>query len=94
MVALRAMVMYGGVPLNNVMYDCMPKEDGSFDASAWLTVKPELTTVNSLVNLPCVVDGEMVVSQTNANLAYLGRQLGSGETHLRKFVPASSFCVS
>jgi hypothetical protein len=41
--------------------------------------EPELTTVNSLVNLPCVVDGEVVVSQTKTYLAYLGRQLGSGE---------------
>jgi glutathione S-transferase len=73
---LRAMVMYAGVPLNNVMYDCKPKEDGSFDASAWFTVKPELKAVNPLVNLPYVIDGDVVVSQTNACLAYLGRKLG------------------
>jgi glutathione S-transferase len=63
-------------PLNNVMYHCLPKEDGSFDASAWFTVKPDLKSVNPLVNLPCVIDGDVVVSQTNACLAYLGRKLG------------------
>ncbi len=35
----------------------------------------ELKEKNPLVNLPYVVDGEVVVSQTNACLAYLGRRL-------------------
>ena len=46
-------------------------------ASTWLSVKkPALKAKNPLINLPYVVDGEVVVSQSNACLSYLGRKLG------------------
>lgn len=68
--------MYAGVPLNNVMYDLVEKDDGSYDGSAWFAVKPDLMVANPLINLPYVLDGEKVVSQSNACLAYLARRLG------------------
>lgn len=72
---LRAMVMYAGVPLNNVMYDLVQREDGSFDASSWISAKPALKARNPLMNLPYIIDGEHVISQSNACLVYLGRRL-------------------
>jgi len=70
------MVMYAGVPLNNVMYDLKQKEDGSWSASEWFSVKPTLKNINPLVNLPYVMDGDVIVSQSNACFSYLGRKLG------------------
>jgi glutathione S-transferase len=70
------MVMYANVPLNNVMYDAIQKEDGSFDASEWFSKKPELKLDNALINLPYVIDGGKVISQSNACMSYLGRKLG------------------
>lgn len=73
---LRAMVMYSGVSLNNVMYDLKVKEGGGFDADEWFSVKPALKEINPLINLPYIKDGDVIVSQTNACLVYLGRKLG------------------
>ena len=73
---LRAMVMYADVPLNNVMYDCTENEDGSFDRSAWASVKPELKEKNPLMNLPYVIADGKIVTQSNACLSFLGRKLG------------------
>ncbi|KAJ1440586.1 hypothetical protein B484DRAFT_427372 [Ochromonadaceae sp. CCMP2298] len=72
---LRQMVMYAGVPLNNVMYE-ITGEAGSFSADEWFSVKPSLKEQHPLINLPYVVDGEVVVTQTNACMAYLGRKFG------------------
>jgi glutathione S-transferase len=36
--------------------------------------KPQLKQLNPLINLPFVIDGEVVVTQSNACLAYLGRK--------------------
>ena len=38
--------------------------------------KPELAKKNPLINLPYVVDGETVVTQSNSVLIYLGKKLG------------------
>lgn len=62
--------------MNNVMYDLKRKDDGSHDADAWFSVKPAMKEINPLINLPYVKDGDMIVSQTNACLCYLGRKLG------------------
>mmetsp|Transcript_6520 Transcript_6520/g.12913 ORF Transcript_6520/g.12913 Transcript_6520/m.12913 type:complete len:276 (-) Transcript_6520:85-912(-) len=72
---LRQMVMYAGAPLNNVMYDLIIKDDGSVDASCWFGVKPEFKKKNPLINLPYVVDGDKIITQTNSCLSYLGRKL-------------------
>mmetsp|Transcript_3299 Transcript_3299/g.3262 ORF Transcript_3299/g.3262 Transcript_3299/m.3262 type:complete len:263 (+) Transcript_3299:68-856(+) len=71
---LRMMVMFSGVPLNNVMYDLIEK-DGKYDGSCWFSVKPELKARNPFINLPYVIDGDNIITQTNACFAYLGRRL-------------------
>lgn len=68
--------MYAGVPLNNQMYDVKVMEDGTYCTDDWFSAKPTLKNVNPLVNLPYVMEGDVVVSQTNACLTYLGRRLG------------------
>lgn len=71
---LRMMVMYANHPLNNVMYD-LTETEGQYDGSAWFSKKPELKVQNPLINLPYVIDGDRVISQTNACFSYLGRKL-------------------
>ena len=72
---LRMMVMYAEVPLNSVNYNVEVKPEGGFDVSTWFKGdKPGLKDKNPLTNLPYVVDGDIVVSQTNACFSYLGRK--------------------
>jgi len=80
---LRMMVMYRNVPLQAECYDVKetPTKDG-FDRSSWLSVKEGLRAKNPLINLPYVIDGDLVISQSNACFMYLGRKLnllGSNE---------------
>lgn len=43
----------------------------------WFKVeKPELAKKNSLINLPYIIDGDLVVTQSNSVLLYLGQKLG------------------
>lgn len=72
---LRMMVCYSGRPLENIMYDAAPTADGGFDKSSWFDEKPALKKKNPFINLPYVIDGDTVISQTNACLSYLGRSL-------------------
>merc|ERR1711865_47225 len=37
--------------------------------------KPELAARNSLINLPFIVDGEQVITQSNSCMLYLGQKL-------------------
>jgi glutathione S-transferase len=81
---LRMMVMYANHPLNNVMYD-LTETDGAYNGSCWFSVKPELKEKNPLMNLPYVIDGDNVITQSNACLSYLGRKLnlwGVNETEI------------
>ena len=73
---LRMMVMYAGCPLNAVNYDLKVKEGGGFDASEWFSAKPEFKARNPFINLPYIEDGDVLISQSNACLSYLGRKLG------------------
>uniref|UniRef100_A0A6U2H7W0 glutathione transferase n=1 Tax=Hemiselmis andersenii TaxID=464988 RepID=A0A6U2H7W0_HEMAN len=53
----------------------------------WWADKPAMYEKNSMINIPFVVDGETVVSQSNACLTYLGRKyklLGSNDAELTK----------
>merc|ERR1711879_777000 len=62
-------------------------EPGNWDASAWFGVKPALKEKNALMNLPYVVDGDTVVTQSNACLMYLGRKFnlnGQNDSELLK----------
>lgn len=71
---LRMMVMFSGRPLNNVMYE-ITETDGKFGREKWLNAKPGLKEKNPLMNLPYVIDGNRVITQSNACYSYLGRQL-------------------
>jgi glutathione S-transferase len=73
---LRMMAMYAGCPLNAVNYDCRIKEGGGYDGSDWFNDKPELKAKNPFINLPYIQDGDVLVTQTNACLSYMGRKLG------------------
>ena len=73
---LRMMAMFGGAKLLAENYDLKPKEGGGFDSSSWKDAKTALRKKNPLMNLPYLIDGDVVVSQTNACFAYLGRKLG------------------
>lgn len=74
---LRMMCVYAGVPHKFTEFKVVIKEDGSFDASGWFKErKPKLLEQNALINLPYVVDGDRVITQSNACLLYLGRRLG------------------
>jgi len=74
---LRMMVLYAEVPLRIRAYQCRDNNDGTYNKDSWMKVaKPLLVKKHPLINLPFLMDGEMVVSQTNACLSYLGRRLG------------------
>lgn len=73
---LRMMAMYAGAKLIAENYDLKCKEGGGFDASPWTNAKPALRAKNPLMNLPYVIDGDVIVTQTNACFAYLGRKFG------------------
>jgi hypothetical protein len=46
------------------------------DLSEWFSQKPALKEKNPLMNLPYVIHGDRVITQSNACFSYLGRQLG------------------
>lgn len=73
---IRMMVMYGGATLNSVNYDLKVKPEGGFDGSCWFDVKPDLKAKNPLINLPYVIDGDVILTQSNACCLYVGRKLG------------------
>jgi len=74
---MRMMMMYANVQFNVAAYDLVVKSDGSADASSWFKVeKPKLKEINPLINLPYVVDGPIVISQSNVCFEYLGKKLG------------------
>ena len=72
---LRMMVMYRNIPLEANNYDCVEKEGGGFDVSSWFNVKDQYKSRNALMNLQYVEDGDMLVTQSNACVQYLGRRL-------------------
>jgi glutathione S-transferase len=72
----RMMTMYAGVKARFDVYDVKPKDGGGWDASSWFNTKKDLKKINPLMNLPYVIDGDVIVNQTNAVMAYIGRKLG------------------
>lgn len=72
---LRMMVMYSGTPFHAVTYQLTEKPEGGLDSSSWFGAKPALKEANPLMNLPYIIDGDLVISQTNACFSYLGRKL-------------------
>lgn len=66
----RMMCYYKSAPFTNVGYGADMKE-------AWFGgTKPELAKKNSCINLPYVLDGDKVITQSNTCLLYLGKKLG------------------
>jgi len=66
----RMMMYYAGQPFVN-------KAFGDDAKTAWFGGdKKALAVKNGLINLPYVIDGEEVVTQSNSVLVYLGQRLG------------------
>lgn len=84
--ALRMICEYKGVTYKNKMY-AVNGTAGKWDFSEWSSAKPALQAANPLMNLPYLVDGDVVVSQSNACLTYLGRKFqlnGKTETEVTR----------
>jgi len=73
---LRMMAMYAQCPLNAINYDVEnPFTPKDREAASWFTThKPLLKEKNELINLPYVLDGDILVSQSNACFSYLGKK--------------------
>ena len=72
---LRSMCMWSGTPFIAACHQ-LPADVDYLGAKWFLEDKPILKEMNPLVNLPYVVDGDMVITQTNACISYLGRKFG------------------
>jgi len=65
----RMLLCFSGEPFYNKAYAGDLKEE-------WFAKdKPALVARNSYINLPYVIDGDTVVTQSNSVLLYLGRKL-------------------
>lgn len=72
---LRMMAEYAGVEYEATMYNVTEK-DGGFDRSVWLgEPKAKLKAMNPLINLPYVIDGDRVITQSNACMTFLADRL-------------------
>jgi glutathione S-transferase len=70
---LRMMAMFAKLPFRVHAYAL----DEKFDRTVWTEgPKVELKKANPFMNLPYVVDGDRVITQSNSCLAYLGRKTG------------------
>jgi len=67
---LRMMCYYKSQPFKNIAYGADMKEEWFGGA------KPDLVKKNSCMNLPYIIDGDQVLTQSNTLLVYLGRKLG------------------
>ena len=74
--AFLAAARYADAPFEAKCYNVTEKADGSWDLSCWFGPKEALKRRNALMNLPYIVDGDVVVSQSNACLVYLGEKFG------------------
>ena len=91
--ALRMTCTYAGAEYESVEYVSKPKEGGGYDTSEWHAQKRELATKNALINLPYVLDGETLVTQSNACLYYLGRKFRlAGVTALEQMRVDEALC--
>lgn len=69
------MLAYSGIKFHNEAW--LLPDDIDYSKSSWFTsMKPELIKKNPLINLPYIIDGDVVVTQSNACLSYLGRKFG------------------
>jgi glutathione S-transferase len=73
---LRMMCAYAGADYDAKTYE-VTGSDGNWDRSAWITdAKPGLKAKNAMMNLPYVIDGDVVITQSNACMDYLGEKFG------------------
>jgi len=72
----RMMCELAGIDYTAKLYEVKETENGH-DWSDWLDVKPSLKKINSMINLPYVIDTDgFIVTQSMACMAYLGRKFG------------------
>lgn len=69
----RMIAEYGGLDYEAKLYEIFKTEDG-WDKKSWFDAKAALKDKNGLMNLPYVVDGDVVISQTIACLVYLAKK--------------------
>jgi glutathione S-transferase len=70
------MLMYNDTPFKSECYQITEKPDGGgMDFSCWFSAKPALKEKNPLINLPYIIDGDLIVTQSPACFSYLGRKL-------------------
>merc|ERR1719350_1435969 len=67
---LRMMMFYKSEPFQNVGYGADMKESWFGDE------KPKLAEKNACINLPYIIDGDSVVTQSMTCGLYLGKKLG------------------
>lgn len=72
---LRMVCAYAGCEFESVEYEAKSDGKGGWDLSEWFSVKPGLQERNAMMNLPYVEDGDILITQSNACLKYLGRKL-------------------
>uniref|UniRef100_A0A7S0YJZ5 glutathione transferase n=1 Tax=Hemiselmis tepida TaxID=464990 RepID=A0A7S0YJZ5_9CRYP len=69
---VRMMCMAAGVPLEFKGYELLDKPDGGYDGSAWFAEdKPPLAKINPLMNLPYLIDGNILMTQSQPIYLYL-----------------------
>ena len=72
---LRSMCMWSGTSFIAKCHQ-MPADGDYLGAKWFLEDKPKLKDMNPMINLPYIIDGDMVITQTNACMSHLGRKLG------------------
>lgn len=81
--ALRMMCLYAGQPFENKVYRLTER----LERGEWLVDhKPQLKEKHALINLPYIIDGEIIVAQSNACLSYLGRKFDMWGTTPREVI--------
>jgi len=79
---LRMVASYANAKWKPEFYELKKNDKGEpTDRSNWTVPKKLLEAKNPLINLPYIIDGDTLITQTNACLTYLGRKFGlNGET--------------
>jgi len=72
---LRMMAYYSGCHYVNKTYD-FTGDAPNWDTSSWFqNAKPALAAKNPLINLPYIIDGDLIVTLSNPCFLYLARKL-------------------
>lgn len=81
---MRMMAAYAKMDMEDIQYSATKKADGSgWETPAWFNEdKPMLAEKNAMINLPYIVDGSAVITQSNSCYLYLARRCGIKVTSL------------